>query len=92
MRPTLDCYAQRLTAGAATHARRRTWNTICLVVNGARRSSVGGQSFEWQQHDVFTIPHWTWAAHTGLSADADRFLVTGRALIEQLVLVREDMQ
>ena len=90
--PTLDCYAQRLTAGATTRARRSTWNTICLVVNGAGRSSVGDASFEWQQHDVFTIPHWTWAAHTALSADADLFLVTDRSLFEQLDLVREEMQ
>ncbi len=90
--PTLDCYAQRLTAGATTRARRSTWNTICLVVNGAGRSSVGDQSFEWQQHDVFTIPHWTWGAHTALSADADLFLVTDRSLFEQLDLVREEMQ
>ncbi|MFN0000185.1 MAG: hypothetical protein ACKVP1_14900, partial [Burkholderiaceae bacterium] len=82
----------RLAAGATTRARRSTWNTICLVVNGAGRSSVGDQSFEWQQHDVFTIPHWTWAAHTALSADADLFLVTDRSLFEQLDLVREEMQ
>ena len=89
--PTLDCYAQRLAAGAATRARRSTWNTICLVVNGAGRSSVGDLSFEWQQHDVFTIPHWSWASHTALSADADLFLVTDRSLFEQLDLVREEM-
>ena len=90
--PTLDCYAQRLTAGATTRARRNTWNTICLVVNGAGRSCVGAASFEWQRHDVFTIPHWTWASHTASSADADVFLVTDRALFEQLDLVREEMQ
>ncbi len=90
--PTLDCYAQRLTAGAATRARRSTWNTICLVVNGAGRSTMGDAAFEWQQHDVFTIPHWTWASHTALSGDADLFLVTDRSLFEQIGLVREEMQ
>ena len=90
--PTLDCYAQRLGAGATTRARRCSWNTVCLVVNGAGRSNVGESSFEWQQHDVFSIPHWTWAAHTALSADADLFLVTDRSLFEQLDLVREEAQ
>lgn len=90
--PTMDCYAMRLAAGAATRARRSTWNTICLVVGGAGRSTVGDQTFEWERDDVFTIPHWTWANHTALTADADLFLVTDRSLFEQLDLVREEMQ
>ena len=90
--PSLDCYAMRLAAGAATCARRSTWNTVCLVVKGSGRSTVGDQSFEWEQDDVFTIPHWNWASHTALSTDADLFLVTDRSLFEQLDLVREEMQ
>lgn len=88
--PTLDCYAARLAAGATTRARRTTWNTICLVVEGAGRSSVGDASFTWEKHDVFTIPHWTWASHAAVSGDADLFLVTDRALFEHLDLVREE--
>ena len=90
--PSMDCYAMRVAAGAATRARRSTWNTICLVVGGAGRSTVGDKSFEWERDDVFTIPHWTWASHTALAADADLFLVTDRSLFEQLDLVREEMQ
>jgi gentisate 1,2-dioxygenase len=98
-RALLDA-APRATDGAkllrytnpATQARRSTWNTICLVVNGAGRSTVGDQTFEWERDDVFTIPHWNWASHTALSADADLFLVTDRSLFEQLDLVREELQ
>lgn len=90
--PTLDCYAMRLAAGAATRARRTTWNAICLVVSGSGRSTVGEQNFEWTQHDVFTIPHWTWATHTALSGDADLFIVTDRSVYEHLALAREEMQ
>ena len=36
---------------------------ICLVVSGAGRSTVGEHTFDWSQHDVFTIPHWTFASH-----------------------------
>lgn len=79
-------------SSALIRARRSIWNTICLAVNGAGRSNAGDTAFEWQQHDVFTIPRWTWAAHSGLSADAGLFLVTGRALFEQLDLIREDFQ
>ena len=90
--PSLDCYAMRLAAGAATRARRSTWNTICLVVEGAGRSNIGDTSFAWEKHDVFTIPHWTWASHAAPSADADLFLVTDRSLFEHLDLLREETQ
>jgi gentisate 1,2-dioxygenase len=90
--PTLDCYAMRLGAGSATRARRTTWNAICLVVSGSGRSTVGDQTFEWTRHDAFTIPHWTWASHAALSGDADLFIVTDRAVYENLALAREEMQ
>lgn len=89
---TLDCYYQRLSKGAATQARRSTWHAICLVVSGEGRSTIGEQTFEWQQHDVFTVPHWTWASHQALSAEADLFLVTDRAVYEALGLARAEVQ
>ena len=71
-----------------TRPRRTTYNAICLVVSGEGRSSIGEQSFEWSQHDVFTIPHWTWASHT--SRAAELFIVTDRAIYERLELLREE--
>jgi len=90
--PTLDCYAVRLSQGQATRARRGTWNQVCLVVAGSGRSTVGDHSFEWSQHDVFSIPHWTFVQHTALSGDADLFIVTDRAVYEKLDLIREELQ
>jgi gentisate 1,2-dioxygenase len=89
---TLDCYAMRLAAGAPTRARRSTCNMICLVVAGAGSSTVGSQTFDWEQHDVFTIPHWTWASHLARDADADLFIVSDRVVYERLELLREEMQ
>lgn len=89
---TLDCAAMRLAQGAATRPRRATYNAICLVVSGAGRSTVGEQSFDWAQHDVFTIPHWTWASHEACGGEADLFLVSDRAALERLDLVREEME
>src|SRR5262249_19183861 len=57
--PTLDCYAARLSRGTPTRAKRTTYNVVCLVVAGEGRSHIGEETFEWSQHDVFTIPHWT---------------------------------
>ena len=90
--PILDCYASRLTRGSASRARRSTWNTICLVVSGEGRSQIGEQRIEWQQHDVFTIPHWNWASHEALSAEADLFMVTDRALYDALGLSRSEIE
>jgi gentisate 1,2-dioxygenase len=90
--PSLDCYAMRLAKGAGTRARRSTANAICLVVSGSGSSTVGNTSFGWQKHDVFTIPHWTWASHTAAEGDADLFVVTDRAVYEHLGLLREEMQ
>lgn len=90
--PTLDCYATRLTGGATTRARRVTWNQIVLVVAGEGRSTIGDRTFEWSKEDVFTVPHWTWAAHSAAGGDADLFVVTDRAVFEALDLARSELQ
>lgn len=89
---TLDCYAVRLPDDAATQAKRGTWNAICLVVDGEGRSTVGGEMFEWSRHDVFTIPHWTWATHEAVGGEADLLVVTDRAVHERLDLVRQELR
>lgn len=90
--PTLDCYAVRLSKGTGTRPKRATYNVVCLVVAGEGRSTVGEQTFEWSKHDVFTIPHWTWASHEALHDDADLLVVTDRAVHERLDLVREELR
>ena len=90
--PTLDCYAARLDRGVATRMRRGMYNVVCLVVSGEGRSQIGEESFEWSQHDVFTIPHWTWARHEAKGGDADLFMVTDKSAFERLDLVREELQ
>jgi len=89
--PTLDCYAARLRKGAPTRAKRATYNVVCLVVAGEGRSTIGEASFEWSQHDVFTIPHWTWARHEARGGGADLFMVTDKSAFERLDLVREEL-
>ena len=90
--PTLDCYAMRLARGATMRPTRTTWNTVVLVASGEGRSTVGGMAFEWSQHDVFTVPHWSWASHAARGGDADLFLVTDRSVYEALELARAEMQ
>jgi gentisate 1,2-dioxygenase len=90
--PTLDCYMARLDKGAASRTKRATYNVICLVVKGEGRSTIGDKTFEWSQHDVFTIPHWTFARHEATGGDADLFMVTDKSAFERLDLVREEYQ
>jgi gentisate 1,2-dioxygenase len=90
--PAFDCAATRLTKSVATRPKRVTYNSICLVVSGAGRSNIGERTFEWSQNDVFTVPHWTWASHEAIDADADLFVVSDRVVHEQLGLLREELQ
>lgn len=90
--PTLDLYAVRLAPGLTTRAARQTCNAICLVVRGEGRSAIGEQRFEWTQHDVFTVPHWTFASHEARGGEADLFVVTDRPIYERLGLLREEMR
>jgi gentisate 1,2-dioxygenase len=90
--PTLDCYAMRLSQGTQTRAKRGTYNMICLIVNGAGRSTVGNHTFEWSQFDVFTVPAWNWASHQALSSDADMFIVSDKVVFERLDVLREEFE
>jgi gentisate 1,2-dioxygenase len=90
--PALDCYATRLAKGVATRPKRTTCNMICLVVSGSGRSTVGEHTFEWSQHDVFSIPHWQFASHTAIDGDADLFIVSDKIAFERLDLYREEYQ
>ena len=89
--PTLDLYLKRIEK--RTKAVRNTYNAICLVVSGEGRSTVGDSSFEWSRHDVFTVPHWTWASHAAAGWEsggaAELLVVTDRAIYERLELLRE---
>jgi gentisate 1,2-dioxygenase len=87
--PTLDLFYKRVTQ--RTKPWRATHNAVCLVVSGEGTSTVGDKTFEWSQHDVFTVPHWTWSSHEARGA-ADLFVVTDRAIYERLELLREEVR
>ena len=90
--PALDCYAMRLPKGETTRPKRTTCNMICLVVSGTGRSTVGEHTFDWSQHDVFSIPHWNLASHTAIGDGADLFIVSDKVAFEHLDLLREEYQ
>ena len=85
--PTLDLFFKRVEQKTRPH--RATCNAVCLVVSGEGRSTIGELTFQWSRHDVFTIPHWTWASHDARGAEL--FVVTDRAIYERLDLLREEL-
>ena len=90
--PTLDCYAARLSKGRAdAHEARDLQRDLPRRVAARAARTIGDQTFEWSQHDVFTIPHWTWARHEANGGDADLFMVTDKSAFERLDLVREEV-
>jgi len=88
--PTLDLFFKKITG--RTKRWRATHNAVCLVVSGEGSSTVGDRTFEWSQHDVFTVPHWTWSSHEARGGEAELFVVTDRAIYERLELLREEME
>jgi gentisate 1,2-dioxygenase len=90
--PALDCYAKRLCKGVTTKPVRTTWNAVCLVVSGEGRATIGESNFAFEQHDVFSIPHWSWASFEARRGNADLFIATDRSVYERLDLAREEMR
>jgi gentisate 1,2-dioxygenase len=88
--PTLDCYVQRLSRGKMTGVERSTANAVCVVLSGEGTSCVGKTTVAWKERDIFTIPHWSWAAHQAETASADLFFMTDRELYLRLGLLREE--
>jgi gentisate 1,2-dioxygenase len=88
--PTIDCYALRLTRGAATIPARTTATAIAVVIDGEGESQIGDKKFSWRQHDVFTLPRWQLAEHKALSERASLFLMTDRELMKRIGHLREE--
>jgi gentisate 1,2-dioxygenase len=44
-------------SGTATSAAASAARTI-IVVEGSGHSTIGGQLFDWEDKDVFTVPTW----------------------------------
>lgn len=54
--PTIDIKVHRLAAGWQGQAYEHNANSICVVLQGAGTSEVGGSRFEWKRGDVMALP------------------------------------
>jgi len=86
--PTIATFIQRLPAGFRGKAYRSTDATVYCAVEGAGRSQIGKQTFEWKQHDIFVVPSWCAVSHE-TDRDAVLFSASDRPVQAMLGLWRE---
>jgi gentisate 1,2-dioxygenase len=58
---------------AATH--RHTAAPVYYVVSGKGRTTMNGQRFEWEKHDVLSIPTWSWHSHENTGSEPAILLI-----------------
>lgn len=61
--PTMAAYLQLLPQSFATKPYQTTESSLFVVAEGEGRTIVGGQTFEWRQHDAFVAPSWAPVTH-----------------------------
>lgn len=87
--PTMGAFAQRLPAGFETQAYRCTDGTVYACLEGAGVALINGETFAFQENDVFVVPSW----HTlQLQAQRDTvlFSYSDRPAQQALGLWREE--
>jgi gentisate 1,2-dioxygenase len=61
--PTLGYSAQLLRPGEATAWKRETANRFYIALDGEGTTEIAGQSYDWQQNDLFVVPNFLWRRH-----------------------------
>ncbi|HYL33615.1 MAG TPA: gentisate 1,2-dioxygenase [Stellaceae bacterium] len=86
--PTISTWMQLVPKGFKTQPYRSTDSTVFTVVEGSGTSTIGGQRFDWQAHDIFVAPSWHFQEHVA-SEDAVLFGFSDRVCQEKLGFFRE---
>lgn len=86
--PTIGAFLQLLPAGFAGRPSRSSDATVYCVAEGAGSTRIGGQTFHWQEHDVFVVPNWFPVAHSA-TTEAVLFSFSDRPVQKALGLWRE---
>ena len=71
---TMGAQMQMLATGQHGKAHRHTGNVMYNCAGGEGYSVIGGQRFDWQEHDIFCVPSWVWHEHVNLSNEEEAFL------------------
>ncbi len=76
-----------LDAGTQTAPVKTTANNIYTVVRGEGRSTIDGETFQWQRGDVIAAPAWR-SHHHVADKDTVLFRVTDAPVMAVLGLLR----
>ena len=83
--PTLGYGAQMIRAGEETRAKRETSSTVYVVMEGRGQTEVGGQTFDWEENDIFVVPNFLWRRHMAKAgADAVLYTMSDAPLLEKI--------
>jgi len=85
---TLATSMRKLPAGFTTAPYQSTDSTVFVVVEGEGVSRIGGEEFDWKEHDVIVAPSWALQEHEA-RRDSTLFSYSDRATQEKLHLWRE---
>ena len=86
---TISAFIQLLPAGFRGEAHRSTDASVFSVVEGAGRTLIGDERFEWGPRDTFVVPSWRPRRHEA-QEEAVLFSFSDRAIQERLGLWREE--
>lgn len=86
--PTIASFMQLLPAQFSGRSFRSTDATVYVCVEGAGRTIIGDQVYEWKACDIFVVPSWHSCRHE-CAGEAVLFSYSDRAVQEQLGLWRE---
>ena len=87
--PAMAAFLQLLPAGFHGEPFRSTEATVFCAAEGAGVSRVGGDNFEWREHDIFVVPSWRPVSHSA-HEDSVLFSFSDRPAQQLLGLWRED--
>ena len=85
----LGMTVERLSAGESTRRQRSTASRCFVVMEGAGRSKVGTECFDWQRGDTIAVPTWTWFEHAA-DADAQLFCLSDEPLMQFTGYLRQE--
>ena len=60
------------------------------MVGGEGHSAIGDTTLEWRKHDIVSLPHGHWTAHTAETDDAWLFEVSDREMLKRLHILRDE--
>jgi gentisate 1,2-dioxygenase len=72
--PTIGCWIQKLPPGFEGARHRHTSSAVCFVVGGEGRTVFDDAALDWQRHDSFAVPNWTWHRHLNRSKTEPAYL------------------